>query len=272
MTLRTLAALTLLLILPAAASAADRTASFDAGWRFHLGDAPGADAAAFDDAAWRHLDVPHDYMIEGVPGADPAVMDGPFDPKSPGGAGNGYLDGGVGWYRKHFPAPPAGKHVEVQFDGVYMNAHCWLNGHDLGTHPYGYTSFAYDLTPSLTAGDNVLAVRCDVEQPCSRFYSGAGIYRHVWLTVTNPVHIDHWGTYVTSNVAPDGTATVTIRTTVRNVHPRQLGRGSWTMRCPTRTVSRRSRPRRWRTTSASTHTGQPSWSGSTPSHIRSCGA
>ena len=201
---------------PAARAADDRTVSFDRDWRFHLGDAPGSDDPKADDHGWRTLDVPHDYMIEGVPGADPKAMDGPFDRKSPGGDGNGYLDGGVGWYRKHFASPPAGKHVEVQFDGVYMDAHVWLNGVDLGTHPYGYTSFAMDLTPHLKPdGDNVLAVRCNVEQPCSRFYSGAGIYRHVWLTVTDPVRVDHWGTYVTAEVK-GGTAAVTTRTRIAN--------------------------------------------------------
>jgi beta-galactosidase len=206
-----------LLSLASICRAADRTVSFDADWRFHLGDVPGAEAPAADDGGWRHLDVPHDWMIEGPPGKDPSIMEGPFDPKSPGGAGNGYLDGGVGWYRKHF-ARPAGGHVAVQFDGVYMNSDVWLNGHKLGNHPYGYTSFEYDLTPDLKDGDNVLAVRTEVDQPCSRFYSGAGIYRHVWLTSTGPVHVDHWGTYVTSAVQGDA-ATVTARTTVANGGP-----------------------------------------------------
>ena len=199
-----------------AADAPARTTSFDADWRFHFGDTPGADATAFDDGGWRHLDVPHDWMIEGPPGKDPSLMEGPFDPKSPGGAGNGYLDGGVGWYRKHFAAPAQRGHVAVQFDGVYMNSHVWLNGHDLGVHPYGYTSFEYDLTPYLNAtGDNVLAVRTEVDQPCSRFYSGGGIYRHVWLTATGPVHVEHWGTYVTTEVKGSD-ATVTARTRVTN--------------------------------------------------------
>ena len=196
------------------AAAADRTTSFDGDWRFHLGDVPGGDGVAFDDAGWRHLDVPHDWMIEGPPGKDPSLMEGPFDPKSPGGAGNGYLDGGVGWYRKHF-ARPAGGHVAVQFDGVYMDSEVWLNGRSLGKHPYGYTSFEYDLTPDLKDGDNVIAVRTEVDQPCSRFYSGAGIYRHVWLTSTGPVHVAHWGTFVTTAVK-GGAATVSARTRIAN--------------------------------------------------------
>ncbi len=200
------------LSLTSLARAADRTTSFDADWRFHLGDAPGAEVPTADDAGWRKLDLPHDWMIEGVPGKDPSLMEGPFDPKSPGGAGNGYLDGGVGWYRKHF-ARPTGAHVAVQFDGVYMNSEVWLNGHSLGKHPYGYTSFEYDLTPELKDGDNVIAVRSEVVQPCSRFYSGGGIYRHVWLTSTDAHRIDHWGTYVTSDVKGNA-AQITARTHV----------------------------------------------------------
>lgn len=196
-----------------------RRASFDSDWRFKLGDATGADLSDFSDTDWRKLDLPHDWMIEGSPGADPSTMDGPFDRKSPGGAGNGYLNGGVGWYRKTFSIPAAdkGKHIAIDFDGVYMNSEAWINGTSLGKHPYGYTSFEYDLTPYLKYGDekNVIAVRSDVVQPCSRFYSGAGIYRNVWLTTTNPVHVDHWGTYVTA-VADAAAATLIVRTRVVN--------------------------------------------------------
>jgi beta-galactosidase len=185
-----------------------RRASFDADWKFNLGEAAGADKPDFADTAWRKLDLPHDWMIEQ-----------PFDPKSPGGAGNGYLDGGVGWYRKTFTVPTAdkGKHIAIDFDGIYMNSEVWINGTSLGKHPYGYTSFEYDLTPYLKFGDekNVIAVRAEVIQPCSRFYSGAGIYRNVWLTTTNAVHVDHWGTYVTSRMEGT-TAIATVRATVVN--------------------------------------------------------
>jgi beta-galactosidase len=196
-----------------------RRASFDADWKFNLGEADGAEKPDFADTNWRKLDLPHDWMIEGPPGKDPAAMDGPFDEKSPGGAGNGYLDGGIGWYRKTFtiPADDKGKHIAIDFDGIYMNSHVWINGHDLGIHPYGYTSFEYDLTPYLKYGDgkNEIAVRAEVIQPCSRFYSGAGIYRNVWLVTTNAVHVDHWGTYVVSEVK-DNTARVTARIKVSN--------------------------------------------------------
>ena len=108
----------------------------------------------------------------------------------------------MGWYRKTFSAPADwhGKQVSVEFDGVYKDATVYLNGHELGTHPYGYTSFTFDLTPDLNfAGPNVLAVRVDNSaQPNSRWYSGSGIYRHVRVVVTDPTHVAHWGVFVTT--------------------------------------------------------------------------
>jgi beta-galactosidase len=195
-----------------------QTLSFDTAWRFHLGEVAGAELPALADAAWRALDVPHDFSIEGPPGADPATMEGPFDSKSPGGTGAGALNGGIGWYRKAFtlPAGSAGKRVGIQFDGIYMDSEVWLNGVSLGKQPYGYTSFQFDLTPHLKPDGNVLAVRVNVQQPCSRWYSGAGIYRHVWLTLTDPVHVAPWGTYVTTPEVSEGAATVKVRTQVRN--------------------------------------------------------
>ena len=195
-----------------------QTLSFDQAWRFHLGEVDGAQQPALADAEWRSLDVPHDFSIEGPVGADPATMDGPFDRKSPGGTSAGALNGGIGWYRKTFTLPEdsAGKRVNVQFDGIYMDSEVWLNGTSLGKQPYGYTSIQFDLTPHLKPGSNVLAVRAFVQQPCSRWYSGAGIYRHVWLTLTDPVHIAPWGTYVTTPEVLDSAATVKVRTQVRN--------------------------------------------------------
>ena len=169
----------------------------DTGWRFSLGDPPAAETPSFDDRSWQAITVPHDWSIEGVP-----------DPKNLTGSGGGYFPAGVGWYRKTFEAPKAWKSrlVSVEFDGVYMNATVYLNGHALGTHPNGYTSFAFDLSPYLALGQaNVLAVRVDnSEQPNSRWYSGSGIYRHVRIVVTDPVHIAHWGVFVTT---PEATAT-----------------------------------------------------------------
>ena len=163
--------------------------------------------------------VPHDYSIEGPPGADPSTMEGPFDRKSPAGAGGGYLNAPIAWYRKTFtvPASAKGQRVGIVFDGVYMNSDIYLNGKLLGNHPYGYTPIYYDLTDELKFdGPNVLAVHCNVQQPCQRWYSGAGIYRPVWLVITNPVHIAPWGTYLTTEKTGDNEFTLTMRTTVRN--------------------------------------------------------
>ena len=152
--------------------------SFNDNWRFSLGDVEGASVFTFDDNDWRQLNLPHDWAIEGD-----------FSKDNPSGIGGGALPGGIGWYRKTFVADEAyaGKKVFIDFDGVYMNSEVFINGHSLGKRPYGYISFRYDLTPYLKIGEeNVIAVRVDnQEQPNSRWYSGCGIYRNVWLTVTN---------------------------------------------------------------------------------------
>lgn len=148
------------------------------------------------------------------------VIEGPFESTSSGGSGGGYLDGGIGWYRKTFELPEdiKGKRVFIDFDGVYMNSDVWINGFHLGNRPYGYSSFQYELTKHLKFGSekNVMAVRVDVQQPCSRWYSGAGIYRNVRLVITDPVHITHWGTYVTTPEISGKEATVRIKTNIRN--------------------------------------------------------
>jgi beta-galactosidase len=157
--------------------------------------------------------------------AGPAVRSGPFDADSIGGTAQGYTVGGIGWYRKSFTLPTSdrGKSVDLMFDGVYMNSQIWLNGTLLGTHPYGYTSFHFDLTPHLHFGrtPNVLAVRVDASGRTSRWYSGSGIYRHAWLTVTNPVHVPQWGVYITTPEASAQAATVKVQTTLQNDRPGQ---------------------------------------------------
>ncbi len=179
---------------------------FDGNWRFNLGDIQGAEATGFDDGQWRQLNVPHDWSIEG-----------PYSQNAPTGGGGGYLPTGIGWYRKHFtlPASAAGRVVWIEFDGIYENSTVWLNGKLLGTRPFGYIGFSYDLTPHLVSGSNVLAVRVDnSRQPNSRWYSGSGIYRHVRLIVANPVHIAHWGVYVTTPEVSAESATINVRTQV----------------------------------------------------------
>jgi beta-galactosidase len=204
-----LAALAAILDSPAARAAEGgrRTIALDQDWRFHLGEVDSGQAADLDDSSWRRLDVPHDWSIEG-----------PFNQASPAGAGGGYLDGGIGWYRKSFVPPPeaTGGRLFVEFDGVYMDSQVWLNGKLLGQHPYGYTGFQYELTPHLKPGPNLLAVRANVTQPCSRWYSGAGIFRHVRLTATGPVHVAHWGTYVTTPKVTGDAAVVEVHTQVLN--------------------------------------------------------
>lgn len=181
----------------------------DAGWKFFLGDASGAQALSFPDASWRDVDLPHDWSIESKPEKD-----------NPSGAGGGYFPGGIGWYRKRFFAPRdwKGKRVSVEFGGVYRDATVFLNGRKLGTHPYGYTAFSFDLTGGLRlSGTNVLAVRVDNSaQPNSRWYSGSGIYRHVRVVVTAPVHVARWGVFVTTQEATEGLAKVSVRTRVSN--------------------------------------------------------
>ena len=163
--------------------------NFDADWRFILADSAQMATPTYNDSHWRTLDLPHDWAIEGD-----------FYAGNPSGAGGGALPGGIGWYRKHLSldceAVP-GSHYFIEFDGVYMNSTVYVNGQEVGHRPYGYSSFEYDITKYLKQGDNVIAVKVDnSDQPNSRWYSGCGIYRHVWFTQTNHVHVKHWGVHV----------------------------------------------------------------------------
>ncbi len=190
------------------AAAQRQRLSMDPGWRFTLGDPAGAELPKFDDHQWRTLDLPHDWSIEGTPSKD-----------APGGGRLGYFPMGTGWYRKSFQLPGGtrGHEVWLEFDGVYMNSDVWVNGVHLGHRPYGYISFAYDVTDHLVSGVNVVAVRVDnSRQPSSRWYTGSGIYRHVWLSVVDPLHVGHWGTYLTTPRADSAGADVLARTVVEN--------------------------------------------------------
>jgi beta-galactosidase len=184
---------------------------FDKNWMFFKGDAVGADNPGFNDAAWQKLDLPHDWSIIG-----------PVSHDNPTGRGGGYLPAGIGWYRKHFEvdAADAQKQVSIEFDGIMANSDVWVNGYNLGHRPYGYTILNYDLTGHLNFGKgktNVIAVKADNSiQPASRYYTGAGIYRHVHLIITNPLHIAKWGVVVaTPSVNPEK-ATVHIKTDIIN--------------------------------------------------------
>ncbi len=186
-----------------------RGESFDAGWRFNLGDASGADQPTFDDSKWRTLNVPHDFSIELA-----------FNSSSPAGSGGGFLDGGIGWYRKTFTlgSTDASKRVLVEFDGVYMNSQVWINGTSLGTRPYGYSSFEYDLTQYLKfdGTNNVIAVKVNNNQPNSRWYSGSGIYRNVWLTKLGAVNFPNSSVYVATPMVSAASASVSLSSDVQN--------------------------------------------------------
>ena len=187
----------------------------DAHWKFILGDPADAQAPTFNDASWRSVTLPHDWSIEGK-----------IDKDNPTAGGGGYFPAGIGWYRRSFTAPASwrGRHVSIYFEGVAANATVYLNGHDLGIHPYAYTSFRFDLTPWLLYGKtNLLAVRVDDSgQPSSRWYMGAGIDRHVHVIVTEPVHIAPWGVFVTTPEANDDGAKIVVKTAVANDTPQAV--------------------------------------------------
>ena len=184
-------------------------ANFDKDWHFHLGNVPDAKQTAFNDANWRVLNLPHDWSIEGKFSKD--------NPATPEG---GALPGGIGWYRKTFiePASTKNKLVYIDFDGVYQKSTVWINGHELGFRPNGYISFRYELTPYLHfGGKNTIVVKVDNSvQPNSRWYSGSGIYRNVWLETTSKAAVDHWGTYVTTPQVNAQSATVELKVKVKN--------------------------------------------------------
>ncbi len=195
--------------------------SLDFNWRFFRGDAPGAQEPGFSDSSWQELDLPHDWSIEG-----------PFDEKAPSRGPGGFLPTGIGWYRKRFTLPrqAQGSRLTVEFDGVYENSDVWINGKHAGHRPYGYIPFAYDLTPNLLFGkENVLAVRVDnSRQPNCRWYSGSGIYRHVWLLRTGPLHVGYWGTFVL-------TPRITKESALAEVKTRVVNEGSSGVECALRT-------------------------------------
>jgi beta-galactosidase len=182
----------------------------DFGWKFTRGDVKDAETADFDDKGWRGLDLPHDWGAEG-----------PLEQGNPSGGQGGYAPAGVGWYRKHFVTPAGwqGKQERVEFDGIYMNSVVYLNGKEIGGQAYGYTSFVCDMTAGLAAEgkENVLAVRVDNSvQPNSRWYTGSGIYRHVWAEVTGGVSVVPWGVYVSTPKVSEQEAEVQIATRVEN--------------------------------------------------------
>ena len=186
---------------------AEREMNFNENWKFHLGDTAGASARQFNDRSWRTINLPHDWSIEGRP-----------EINNPSGNDGGYYPAGIGWYRKTFNLQQDDRLTEtiIYFEGVYMNATVFVNGHELGTHPYGFTSFFYDITPYLRTGENTMAIKVDnSQQKNCRWYTGSGIYRNVKLIRTPKMRFEPWGTSVsTITVSPQ--QTVQVETTVAN--------------------------------------------------------
>ena len=191
----------------AACKQAEREINFNENWKFHLGDIAGASARLFNDQSWRTINLPHDWSIEGRP-----------EINNPSGNDGGYYPAGIGWYRKTFNFQQNNRLTEtiIYFEGVYMNATVFVNGHELGTHPYGFTSFFYDITPYLRTGENTMAIKVDnSQQKNCRWYTGSGIYRNVKLIRTPKMRFEPWGTSIsTITVSPQ--QTVQVETTVAN--------------------------------------------------------
>ena len=198
----------LLLVFTSAVGQPRRVTNMDAGWRFHQGDVMGAEAATYDDMDWRRLDVPHDWSIEGDNLRE-----------NSGGGSIGFFPTGMGWYRKTFDVKAFDKNklYSIEFDGIYMLSTVWLNGHELGTWPYGYSSFSYDLTPYLRAKGNVLAVRVDNSRHGnSRWYTGSGIYRHVRLVETARTHFAKWGVFNSTMHLTEKEAAIRVKSELEN--------------------------------------------------------
>ena len=189
-----------------------RWSNLTSNWRFLQFDAPGAEQPTFDDSAWQTVSVPHDWSIAQ-----------PFDKDNKSGGAGAFLPGGVAFYRLHvhLPKADAGQRIFIDFDGVMAHSKVWLNGKLLGERPNGYVSFGYELTDAAHFGeDNILAVRTDTsQQPASRWYEGAGIYRPVYLIVEDPIHVAHWGTYITTPEVSASRAKIHLQVTVANQSP-----------------------------------------------------
>ena len=192
----------------------NRKVNFDNDWLFHKGAAQGAEKNSFNDAAWRKIDLPHDWSIEDLEGTQ-----SPFNPDAINQVSGGFTTGGTAWYRKSFMvvAQNKGKKIQLEFEGIYMNADIWINGIPLGNHPYGYTSFMLDITNHVKFDmPNIIAVEVKNEGVNSRWYSGSGINRHVWIKTMEAVHTTQWGTYITTPVITPKSATVFCKTNIAN--------------------------------------------------------
>ena len=189
--------------------------SLDADWKFFQGEVSGAEKADFREQDWETVCVPHDWAIAGS-----------FSKDAPSGGPGGWLPSGISWYRKNIALSEevAGKRVWIEFDGIMANSDVWMNGAFLGHRPCGYTSFRYDVTDVVKpGGENWLVVKSDTsEQPASRWYTGAGIYRHVRMIIVEPVHIKPWGVYVTTPEVSESQAMVNCTVEVENTSSKSL--------------------------------------------------
>jgi beta-galactosidase len=190
-----------------ASSPSRQVVPFDPGWRFHLGDAVGAQQSAYDDSKWQAVGLPHSFSI-------------PYF-----GSSDFYV--GYGWYRKHFLMTRGmiGKHFSLEFEGVFQDAQVFVNGKEVGTHKGGYTGFAIDATTSMTEGDNLIAVRVNnlwnpriAPRAGEHVFSG-GIYRDVQLVITDSLHVAWYGTFVTTPKISAQSATINVKTEVVNSSP-----------------------------------------------------
>ena len=185
--------------------------SMDNDWRFQIGTFEESIDPSFDDSEWRELDIPHDWSIEGK-----------YNKYNKTGRGGGYLPAGDGWYRKTFSVSEAEKSnkIFIEFDGIMANSEVYINGHLLGKWPYGYTSLNYEMTDHINFGDdakNVLTVRANnINQPSSRWYTGAGIYRHARMVIKHPTHVAHWGVFVTTPEVSTSKAIVSANIQIDN--------------------------------------------------------
>lgn len=200
--------------------ASDRKELFDKGWLFYLGKANNAVSPFFDDSSWKLLNLPHDWSIEPLADQVEGETIGPFSKKSPGGPATGQTIGGEGWYRKTFviSSEDAKKRHELYFEGVYNQSEIWINGKKAYYNVYGYTTFRFDITDYCNpAGqENIIAVKVVNEGKNSRWYTGSGIYRHVWMIRTSPSYIDDWGTFIKTNSIINNQADISLVTTVIN--------------------------------------------------------
>ena len=197
---------------------------FDDDWKFYKGDIAGAEATSFNDGAWRNVDLPHDWSIENLPDQKQGEVVGPFSKSSPGTTATGYTIGGTAWYRKNFTLKSGDPYTQsvINFDGVYMNCEVYVNGKLLASHPYGYTPFDVDISSALNpAGQpNVIAVKVRNEGKNSRWYSGSGIYRHVWLIRKQPVHIAQNGVWASTESLSADKAQIKVSAIVENATSR----------------------------------------------------